>query len=158
MRIVAVSEVTRYLKDLLEEDYYLQDGWVRGEVTNYTQAPPGHRYFSLKDERATLGCVLFRGSGGYVPPLRNGMAIVAHGRFSVFEQRGAYQFYVDAVEAAGIGELHLRFAELKARLEAARLFAAQRKRLLPPPPPAPPPPPSPPAPALPHPPPPLPLR
>ncbi|HKB47762.1 MAG TPA: exodeoxyribonuclease VII large subunit, partial [Ktedonobacterales bacterium] len=60
MRIVAVSEVTRYLKDLLEEDYYLQDVWVRGEVTNYTQAPSGHRYFSLKDDRATLACVLFR--------------------------------------------------------------------------------------------------
>ncbi len=117
---------------MLEEDYYLQDVWVRGEVTNYTQAPSGHRYFSLKDERATLGCVLFRGSGGYVPPLRNGMAIVAHGRFSVFEQRGAYQFYVDAVEAAGIGELHLRFEELKARLEAEGLFAAERKRVLPP--------------------------
>ncbi len=132
MRIVAVSEVTRYLKDLLEEDYYLQDVWVRGEVTNYTQAPSGHRYFSLKDDRATLACVLFRGSGGYVPPLRNGMAVVAHGRFSVFEQRGAYQFYVDAVEAAGIGELHLRFEELKARLEAEGLFAAERKRVLPP--------------------------
>src|SRR5260221_10179290 len=126
MRLVAVSEVTRYLKDLLEEDYYLQDVWVRGEVTNYTQAPSGHRYFSLKDERATLGCVLFRGSGGYVPPLRNGMATVAHGHFNLFEQRGAYQFYVDAVEAAGIRELHLAFQELKARPAAPRLFAAQR--------------------------------
>src|SRR5260370_1421848 len=105
---------------------------VCGEVTNSTQAPSGPRYFSLKDERATLGCVLFRGSGGYVPPLRNGISIVAHGRFSVFEQRGAYQFYVDAVEAAGIGELHLRFEELKARLEAEGLFAPERKRVLPP--------------------------
>src|SRR5258708_16446308 len=105
MRIVAVSEVTRYLKDLLEEDYYLQDVWVRGEVTNYTQAPSGHRYFSLKDDRATLACVLFRGSGGYVPPLRNGMALVAHRRFSVFEQRGAYPFYVEAVEPAALAAL-----------------------------------------------------
>src|SRR5260370_15474896 len=132
MRIVAVSEVTRYLKDLLEEDYYLQDVWVRGEVTNYTQAPSGHRYFSLKDERATLGCVLFRGSGGYVPPLRNGMAIVAHGRFSVFEQRGAYQFYVDAVEAARPRGLPPRLEELNAPLGAQGPFAPERKRVLPP--------------------------
>ncbi|MGH2517988.1 MAG: exodeoxyribonuclease VII large subunit, partial [Ktedonobacterales bacterium] len=85
MRIVAVSELTRYLKDLLEEDYYLQDVWVRGELTNYTQPASGHRYFSIKDETAALRCVLFRGSAGQVPPLRNGMAVLAHGRISVYE-------------------------------------------------------------------------
>jgi exodeoxyribonuclease VII large subunit len=132
MRVVAVSEVTRYLKDLLEEDYYLQDLWIRGEVSNYSQAPSGHRYFSLKDERATLKCVLWRGAGGYLPALRNGMAVMAHGRFSVYEQRGDYQFYVDALEDAGIGELHLRFEQLKAQLDAEGLFAPERKRALPP--------------------------
>jgi exodeoxyribonuclease VII large subunit len=132
MRVVAVSEVTRYLKDLIEEDYYLQDVWIRGEVSNYVQAASGHRYFSLKDDRATLACVLWRGNGGYVAPLRNGMSVVAHGRFSVYEQRGNYQFYVDAVEDAGIGELHVEFERLKARLEAEGLFAPERKRALPP--------------------------
>lgn len=132
MRIVAVSELTRYLKDLLEEDYYLQDVWVRGELTNLTQPASGHRYFSIKDETATLRCVLFRSNASYVPPLRNGMAILAHGRISIYEQRGDYQFYVDAVEDAGIGELHRRFEALKARLEAEGLFAPERKRALPP--------------------------
>ncbi len=132
MRIVAVSEVTRYVKDLLEEDYLLQDIWIRGEVSNYSQPPSGHRYFSLKDEFATLRCVLFRGTAGAAPPMRNGMSVVAHGRMSLFEQRGDYQFYVDAVEEAGIGELHLRFEELKARLDAEGLFAPERKRALPP--------------------------
>lgn len=132
MRIVAVSDITRYLKDLLEEDYFLQDVWVRGEITNYTQSAAGHRYFSLKDGMATLRCVLFRGGWGAVPPLRNGMAVLAHGRISIYEQRGDYQFYVDAVEEAGIGELHLRFEALKARLEAEGLFDEARKRPLPP--------------------------
>jgi exodeoxyribonuclease VII large subunit len=131
MRIVGVSELTGYLKSLLEEDYYLQDTWVRGEITNLTQSGAGHRYFSVKDERASLRCVLFRGNGYSVPPLRNGMAVFVHGRVSVYEPRGDVQFYVDAVEDAGIGELHLRFEALKARLEAEGLFATERKRALP---------------------------
>ena len=131
MRIVAVGELTRYLKDLLDEDFFLQDVWVRGEITNYSQSAAGHRYFALKDETAQLRCVCFRGSGWSVPPLRNGMAVLAHGRLTVYEQQGAYQFYVDAVEEAGIGELHLAFEALKAQLEAEDLFAAERKRPLP---------------------------
>ncbi len=132
MRIVGVSELTLYLKELLEEDYLLQNVWVRGEITNYTQAASGHRYFSLKDASATLRCVLFRGSAtGPVPPLHNGQSVLAHGRMSVYEQRGDYQFYVDGIELAGVGELHLLFEALKADLEAEGLFAPSRKRALP---------------------------
>ena len=132
MRIVAVRELTRYLKDLLDEDFFLQDVWVRGEITNYSQSPAGHRYFALKDETAQLRCVCFRGSGWAVPPLHNGMAVLAHGRPTIYEQKGDFQFVVDAVEEAGIGELHLAFEALKARLEAEGLFAVERKRALPP--------------------------
>ena len=131
MRIVAVSELTRYLKAILEEDGVLQDVWVRGEVSNFTQSSAGHRYFSLKDETASIRCVLFRGNGFYAPPLRNGVAVMVHGRMSVYEQRGDVQFYCDEVLEAGIGELHLRFEALKARLEAEGLFAEERKRPLP---------------------------
>ena len=131
MRIVGVSELTGYLKSLLEEDYSLQDTWVRGEITNFTQSGAGHRYFSVKDEYASLRCVLFRGNGIGAPPLRNGMAVLVHGHLSMYEARGDVQFYVDAVEDAGLGELHLRFEALKARLEAEGLFAAERKRVIP---------------------------
>ncbi|HEY7984531.1 MAG TPA: exodeoxyribonuclease VII large subunit [Ktedonobacterales bacterium] len=132
MHVVAVAELTRYLKDLLAEDPYFRDVWVRGEISNYIQAASGHRYFALKDESAQLRCVLFRSPQNVVPPLRNGMAVVAHGRLSVYEQRGEYQLYVDAVEDAGVGLLHLRFEELKRRLEAEGLFDEARKRPLPP--------------------------
>ena len=129
MRIVAVSELTRYLKDLIAEDYFLQDVWVQGEISNYTQAASGHRYFSLKDGAATLRCALF--AGYRTGPIRNGMAVFAHGRIGIWEQRGDLQFYVDDVRDAGIGELSLRFEALKARLEAEGLFAPERKRPLP---------------------------
>lgn len=132
MRVVAVSELVRYLKDLLEEDYNLQDVWVRGELTNLTVSQVGHRYFSIKDEAAQMRCVMFRGSAASAPAFRNGMEVFAHGRFSIYEQRGDIQFYVDAVEDAGIGILHRRFEALKARLEAEGLFADERKRPLPP--------------------------
>jgi exodeoxyribonuclease VII large subunit len=131
MRIVGVGEVTRYLHDLLEEDYNLQDLWVRGEVTNYTQSSAGHCYFSLKDETAILRCVLFGGRGRQAPALRNGMAALAHGRLSVYEARGEYQFYADAVENAGVGVLQRQFEAMRARLEAEGLFDDARKRPLP---------------------------
>ncbi|HEY7975423.1 MAG TPA: exodeoxyribonuclease VII large subunit, partial [Ktedonobacterales bacterium] len=129
MRIVAVSELTRYLKDLMAEDYFLQDVWAQGEISNYTQAASGHRYFSLKDGAATLRCALF--AGHRTGQIRNGMAVFAHGRIGLWEQRGDLQFYVDDVRDAGIGELSLRFEALKARLEAEGLFAPERKRPLP---------------------------
>ncbi|HEX8996972.1 MAG TPA: exodeoxyribonuclease VII large subunit [Ktedonobacterales bacterium] len=129
MRIVGVSELTRYLKDLMAEDYLLQDVWVQGEISNYTQAASGHRYFSLKDGAATLRCALF--AGYRARPVRNGMAVFAHGRIGLWEQRGDLQFYVDDVRDAGVGELSLRFEALKARLEAEGLFAPERKRPLP---------------------------
>jgi exodeoxyribonuclease VII large subunit len=131
MRVVGVGEVTRYLRDLLEEDYNLQDLWVRGEVTNYSQSSNGHSYFSLKDETAILRCVLFGGRGRDVPTLRNGMAALAHGRLSVYEARGEYQFYADTVEDAGVGALQREFEAMRARLEAEGLFADGRKRPLP---------------------------
>lgn len=131
MRIVAVSELTRYLREILEDDFQLQDLWVRGEITNYTQSSAGHRYFSLKDETASVKCVLFRGSAYNLPQMRNGVSVMVHGRMSIYEQRGDIQFYCDEVLEAGIGELHLRFEALKARLEAEGLFAEDRKRPLP---------------------------
>jgi exodeoxyribonuclease VII large subunit len=131
MHVVAVGELTSYLKELLAEDPYFNDVWVRGEISGYIQAASGHRYFSLKDETAQIRCVLFRSSGVLTPPLRNGMAVLAHGRLSVYDARGDVQFYVDAVEDAGIGLLHLRFEELKARLEAEGLFDQERKRPIP---------------------------
>jgi exodeoxyribonuclease VII large subunit len=128
MRIVEVSWLTRYLKDLLAEDYTLQDIWVQGEISGYKLATSGHRYFTLKDANAAMRCVLF--ASYPAPPLRDGMAAIVHGRMSIWEQRGDIQFYADDVRDAGAGLLNLRFEALKARLEAEGLFAPERKRPL----------------------------
>jgi exodeoxyribonuclease VII large subunit len=129
MRIVEVSWLTRYLKDLLAEDYTLQDIWVQGEISGYKRAASGHRYFTLKDATAALRCVLF--AAYPAPPLRDGMAAIVHGRMSLWEARGDVQFYADDVRDAGEGLLNLRFEALKARLEAEGLFTLERKRSLP---------------------------
>src|SRR5579862_1954078 len=133
MRIVTVSDLVNYLKALIGEDYALQDVWVQGEISNYTQSNVGHRYFTLKDEQTALRCAFFASysRGQVIPPLRNGMAVFAHGRIDLYAQRGDLQLYVDAIEDAGVGALHLRFEALKARLETEGLFAESRKRPIP---------------------------
>jgi len=128
-----VSQITDYIKELMEVDPLLQDLWVEGEVSNFSQSTVGHVYFTLKDEGASIRCVMWRSlaeRGVYLPA--DGEAVLAHGRISVYEARGLYQFYVDVVQPAGLGSLYLQFEALKDRLAAEGLFAEERKRPLPP--------------------------
>jgi exodeoxyribonuclease VII large subunit len=145
MQLLTVSQLTRYLKASLETDPILQGVWVQGEVTNHKVSSQGHQYFALKDEGAQVRCVFFRGAGSlqnrraalFSPLgaaavlLRNGMAVLARGRLSIFETRGEYQLYVEEVEEAGVGMLHLRFEQLKQQLQEEGLFDEERKRPLP---------------------------
>ena len=129
----SVSDLTRYIREMLETDYRLQDVWVQGEVSNLSRPGSGHVYFSLKDAGAQIRCVIWRSAAQLMTvALREGEAIVAHGRVSVYEQQGNYQLYVDAVQSAGgIGDLYRQFELLKAKLQAEGLFDAERKRPLP---------------------------
>jgi exodeoxyribonuclease VII large subunit len=132
IQVQQVSEVHRYLKEVLESDEVLQDLWVEGEVSNLTRSVAGHVYFTLKDASSALSCVLWRGNierGVRVP--ENGLQVVVHGRLSVYEARGTLQLYVDLVERAGLGELALQFELLKKRLAEEGLLDTARKRLLP---------------------------
>jgi len=133
MRIYRVSQITRYIKQLLETDLPLQDLWLEGEVSNYTRSVAGHVYFTLKDETAQIRCVMWRSAANqqsYLPS--HGEAVLAHGYISVYEAQGNYQFYVDLLQPAGLGPLHAAFEALKARLQQEGLFAPERKRPLPP--------------------------
>jgi exodeoxyribonuclease VII large subunit len=106
--------------------------WVEGEVGQVSISSAGHCYFTLKDERAQVRCMVFRDDRLMMPlEPRTGIRLVAHGRVDVFEPQGAYQLYVDAVQPAGIGELALRLEALKARLAGEGLFDPVRKRPLP---------------------------
>jgi exodeoxyribonuclease VII large subunit len=130
MQIYAVSEITTYLRELLESDLHLADLWVSGEVSNLTRSAAGHLYFTLKDESAQLRCVFFR-RPNMGEPLENGHQVVAHGRISLYETRGELQFYVDFVQPEGVGALQMEFERLKARLQEEGLFDEARKRPLP---------------------------
>src|SRR5256714_4959134 len=132
--IFSVGQVLRYLKEVLETDDILQDIWVQGEISGCKTYSSGHCYFTLKDAEAQLACVFFKQARlrSSAPDLRDGMAIAANGRISLYERDGKLQLYVEYVEPLGDGALFLRFEQLKARLEAEGLFDAERKRPLPP--------------------------
>jgi exodeoxyribonuclease VII large subunit len=131
--VLSVTQVTRYLKELLEIDDVLQTVSVRGEISGCKIYSSGHCYFTLKDADAQLSCVFFKHarSRSAAPDLRDGMAIVANGRISFYERDGKLQMYVEHVEPLGDGALFQRFEKLKARLSAEGLFDEERKRPLP---------------------------
>ena len=131
--IFSVTQISRYLKELMDTDEILQDVWIRGEISGCRTYPSGHCYFTLKDAEAQLPCVFFKNARlrSSTPELRDGMAIAANGRISLYERDGKMQLYVENVELFGDGALFLRFEQLKARLAAEGLFDESRKRSLP---------------------------
>lgn len=127
-----VSQVAVHLRELLESNDFFNDLWIVGEVSNRRASTSGHTYFTLKDSKAALNCVLFRGnSAGSAPLLENGKTVRAHGRMSFYEPRGSIDFMVDRVLPEGEGELARELERLKAQLEQEGLFAESRKRPLP---------------------------
>lgn len=124
--IYSVSELTRNIKTLVQEQY--PDIWVRGEISNYRKASSGHIYFTLKDEKAVIRTVLFRGhQQGVKFELEDGMNVIVHGGVDVFEKRGEYQIIIDFLEPEGIGALQLAFEQLKEKLSKEGLFEDAHK-------------------------------
>ena len=127
-----ITALSTYIRELFEVDFRLQDVWVEGEISNLRQAASGHWYFTLKDSQAQLKCVMWRSSAEQqimVP--RDGDAVLAHGRVSVYEAQGAYQLYADQIRPMGAGNLYQQFEQLKARLDTEGLFDVDRKRPIP---------------------------
>ncbi len=132
MQVIEVSQLTAYLKDLLQSDPILSDVWVRGEISNFTRSAAGHIYYTLKSDSSQIRCVLFRGNARFLTfQPENGDAVVAHGNVSIYEVSGQYQLYVDVMQPEGTGLLQLQFEELRQRLEKEGLFDTARKRPLP---------------------------
>jgi exodeoxyribonuclease VII large subunit len=130
--ILSVSELTGYLRQVLESDEILQDLWVSGEISNFARPSSGHLYFTLKDNTASVRCVMWRNAAArmnFSP--RDGIAVEAHGGMSVYEVTGQVQLYVDTMRPAGEGALYQEFLRLKALLEAEGLFDPERKRTIP---------------------------
>ncbi len=132
MRIFSVGEAARAIASTVRADEQLRDLWVEGEVGRVTISSAGHAYFTLKDDRAQLQCVWFRDDRVRSPfQPQTGLRVVAHGRVDVYEAQGALQLYVDSIQPSGVGDLAIRFEQLKAKLAAEGLFASERKRPLP---------------------------
>jgi exodeoxyribonuclease VII large subunit len=131
--ILTVTEVTRHLRELMENDLLLSNLWLRGEISNLTLPTSGHVYFTLKDETASIRCVVWKSSFRKEMRLRlqEGAAVEAHGHIGIYERSGQYQLYVDTLRAVGEGALFQEFIRLKELLEAEGVFSTQRKRPIP---------------------------
>lgn len=130
--VMTISALTRYLRELLESDEILQDVWVRGEVSNFSQPRSGHLYFTLKDSEAQIRCVMWKNAAlrlRFDP--RDGMLVEAHGSMNIYEAGGQVQLYIDTMRPAGEGALYQEFLRLKARLETEGLFDINHKRPIP---------------------------
>src|SRR5438046_4399440 len=129
-KVLTVAELTRAIRSTLERTFGAV--WVQGEISNYKQHPSGHQYFTLKDSRAQIACVIFRNAPlSLRQPLADGAQVQVYGNVSVFEARGQYQLSVEIVQPRGLGLLQAKFEALKRKLEAEGLFDPARKKLLP---------------------------
>jgi exodeoxyribonuclease VII large subunit len=129
-KVFTVTELTRSIRGTLEAKFGAI--WVQGEISNYKLHPSGHQYFTLKDQRAQISCVIWRDT--ILPPrqpLADGAQVQVYGTVTVFEARGQYQLNVQVLQPRGVGLLQAKFEALKRKLEAEGLFAPGRKRPLP---------------------------
>ena len=130
---LSVSDINRPIKNLLERDPILEDIWVRGEISNLSIPVSGHAYFTLKDAKSSLKCVIWRSNltAAANSALKNGNDVEAHGKITVYERDGIYQLYADEIRTAGLGKLFEEFLRLKDKLEKEGLFDAERKIKIP---------------------------
>ena len=129
-KVFTVSELTRSIRGTLETKFGAV--WVQGEISNYKLHPSGHQYFTLKDQRALIACVIWRDTMAPLrQPLADGAQVQVYGTVTVFEAQGKYQLRVDILQPRGLGLLQAKFEALKRKLEAEGLFAPERKRPLP---------------------------
>ncbi|SFL68433.1 exodeoxyribonuclease VII large subunit [Salibacterium qingdaonense] len=129
---LTVSQLTTRIKKTIEMNDQLQQIWLRAEISNFKKHSRGHMYFTLKDEKAKISAVMFAGNNrklNFVP--ENGMKVLLQGNISVYEPFGQYQLYVREMEPDGIGQLYIRYEQLKKSLEEEGLFAEERKKPLP---------------------------
>jgi exodeoxyribonuclease VII large subunit len=129
-KVFTVGELTRQIRGILETRFGAV--WVQGEISNYKLHPSGHQYFTLKDQRAQIACVIWRDAMAPLrQPLVDGAQVQVYGTVTVFEAQGKYQLRVEILQPRGLGLLQAKFEALKRKLEAEGLFDAARKRALP---------------------------
>ena len=132
VNVYTVSQINGYIKRVFENDVFLSDLYIEGEISNFKPHSSGHLYFSLKDKTGSVDCVMFRNDAfglSFVP--ENGMGVLVRGRVSLYEKTGRYQLYVSYMQPQGMGMLHIAFEQLKAKLQAEGLFDMAFKKPIP---------------------------
>lgn len=129
---ISVTQLNNYIKEKFQEDEFLNNVLVKGEISNFKHHYTGHMYFTLKDENSLIKCVMFKtytSNLNFVP--KDGMKIMVLGTVSIFERDGVYQIYAKAMQQEGIGDLHAEYEKLKAKLEQEGLFDKAHKKPIP---------------------------
>lgn len=129
-RVWKVRDLVAAVRSHIEREY--SDAWVEGEISNFRAPDSGHLYFTLKDGNAQIRAVMFRSSARLLRfRPADGLHVIVRGRVTVYEDRGELQISAEYIEPKGAGSLQLAFEQLKAKLEAEGLFAAERKKPIP---------------------------
>jgi len=133
MQAVTVKQLNLFVKSLIEGDTRLNDIYVTGEISNFkNHYASGHLYFTLKDNDASIRCVMFKGYASQVKfAIENGLKVILRGRVSIYEKDGQYQFYAQEMLPDGLGDIALAFEQIKDRLQNEGLFDPENKRPLP---------------------------
>lgn len=130
--VYSVTEVNSYIKRMFEQDFVLNNVYIKGEISNCKYHTSGHIYFTLKDQGGVMACVMFAGNRrGLNFKLEEGLKVTAFGTVNVYERDGKYQLYVREVKMDGQGDLYKRFELLKAELLEMGMFDASYKKPLP---------------------------
>lgn len=130
--VYTVGQLNSYIKNMFTQDYLLQRLLVKGEVSNCKYHPSGHIYFTLKDSKGTIGCVMFAGSrAGLSFRLSEGQQVIVGGSVDVYERDGKYQLYARQIELMGNGRLYEKFEQLKRELEESGMFSQEYKQPIP---------------------------
>ena len=130
--VYGVGQLNAYIKNMFTQDYLLQSVAVKGEVSNCKYHTSGHLYFTLKDPKGTIGCVMFAGNRkGLSFRMQDGQQVIVQGSVDVYERDGRYQMYAKQITLDGAGQLYERYEQLKRELEEMGMFTAQYKRPIP---------------------------
>ena len=131
-KVYSVSQLNKYIKIIMDNDTFLNDINITGEITNFKAHYSGHLYFTLKDDTSTIKCVMFKGNAMYLKfKPEDGMKVVISGQVSVFERDGVYQIYCKSMIPEGVGELYIAYEQLKKKLDKEGLFDEKYKKRLP---------------------------
>ncbi|AQS10516.1 exodeoxyribonuclease 7 large subunit [Clostridium saccharobutylicum] len=132
IKTLTVSEVTNYIKRMLDNDFILNNLSVKGEISNLKYHSSGHIYFSLKDDNGKVNCVMFKGNALFLDfVLEEGMEVIVKGRASIYPATGSFQLYCDEIKKEGQGELFVKFEKLKQKLSKMGYFDEGHKKILP---------------------------